>query len=234
MSNALTLATLRTRVRRYTGDVSSDTTKQRWSNSIIDDAINDSLDEFAAQTLLKIDTATDTSVAGDVEYTFPTDAYKLTRIEMNGKTIYPTSMSELDMWKRNWRDDTTGEPKWWYHTSARSWKFYPPCDSGNESQTITYYYYDIPMALTTTTDSPDFAGEYHKAIAHGAAAELLTNDREYDLAGVHQAKFEAFKQRAASALRRMHDRAGPMRMTIERDTSPADTTIDPLQRFFWG
>lgn len=231
---ALTLANLRTRVRRYVGDVSSDTTKQRYSDTMIDDAINDSMDEFASEARIKIDTATGTSSTGDVEYTFPTDAYKLTRIEMNGKTIYPTSMSEMDMYKRNWRDDGNGDPRWWYHTSSRNWKFYPPCDSGAASQTITYYYYDIPAALSAVGDTPDFASEYHKAVGRGAAAELLTNDREYDLAGVHQAKFEAFKQKAAAALRRMHDRSGPMRMTIDRGEVGSDSTIDPLQRFFWG
>jgi len=232
---SLDLSTLKTRVRRFVGDVSSDTTKQRYSDTIIQDAINDAISEFAADSLLKKDTSEFTSVAGDNEYSFPSDAFKVYRMDLDGKLLYATSMQELDNFKRDWKNDDSAEPILWYPTTARLFKLYPSPSATFASLTGNIYYFDIPASITSSTESPDFAAEYHIAAAHGAAATVLTMDREFDLATAHQAKFEVFKQKAATRLRRMEDRAKEYRMGLDRGY-PTDgnwSYKDYLTGIFW-
>jgi hypothetical protein len=231
---AKTLANLRTRVRRYIGDTSSDTTKQRFLNAAVDDAINDKIEELAIDGLLKKDTATDTVVTGDTTYTFPTDAWKVYRIAMDDKYIVATSMAELDDWKRDWDNDDNGEPRLWYPTTARNYKFYPPSASAYNGKTIDLYYYDIPAAMSTTTESPDLANEYHVAIAYGASALLLQADRRNDEAGNWEARFGVFKQKAIKDLRRAEDRARRYVMEIDRGATHRGTTINPLDAIYRG
>ena len=230
---ALTFSTLKTRVRRFVGDVSSDTTKQRFSDTLIEDAINDAVNDLASDGLLKRDTATDTVVAGDNEYIFPTDAYKIYRMTRNNKVMYAASMTDFDQLRRDWEDDEAGEPAFWFPTTARNWKFYPKAGTSYVGETITHYFFDIPATLSVAGDTPDFANEFHIAPAYGAAAILLQMDRRLQESAPYEQRFSVWKTRAVRMLRRMEDRAKDYRMSIDLERGDVGV-MNPVDRIFKG
>ena len=229
---ALTFAQIKTRTRRFVGDVNATAAHQRFSDSIVEDTINGVMDEFASESLLQKGTATGTVVTGDNEYTFPVDSYKVYRITLgtNERVIFALSQVDLDQFKFDWRQDGNATPKFWYPTTSRKWKLYPSADSGFNSQTINYFYYDMPAVMTSDTESPDFASEFHKALIHGSAGELLQMDRRLEEAGPHVQKFETFKRRARARMRAMEDRAKDY--TFKSTRSPGDFNIDPISDIF--
>jgi len=233
---AMTFAQIKTRTRRFVGDVSAVSAHQRFSDSIVEDTINMVMDEFASESLLKKSTATGTVTTGDTTYTFPTDAYKVYRITLgtNERLIFALSDTDLDEWKYDWRQDGNSTPKFWYPTVGTSWKLYPPAESGFNGQTINYWYYDMPAAMTSDTENPDFASEFHKALIHGASADILQMDRRLDEAAPHQAKFEAFKRKARARKRALEDRAKNYGIKLDRGVGSDTLSQDPLLNEFFG
>ena len=230
---ALTFTQIKTRTRRFVGDVNTTAAHQRFSDTIVEDTINGVMDEFASEALVQKGTATGTVVTGDNEYTFPTDSYKVYRITLgtDERLIFALSNVDLDQWKHTWRQDGNNTPVYWYPTTSRKWKLYPPAASSFSGQTINYFYYDMPAVMTSDTESPDFASEFHKALIHGSAGELLQMDRRLDESIPHLGKFSAFVQKARARMRAAEDRAKRYEMTIDRG-EVASLNGDPLENEF--
>ncbi len=229
---ALTFAQIKTRTRRFVGDTSTDSDHQRFSDSIVEDTINGVMDEFASESLVQKGTATGTVVTGDNEYTFPTDAYKVYRITLgtNERVLFALSQVDLDQFKFDWRQDGNATPVFWYPTTGRGWKLYPPSSSEFNGQTINYFYYDMPAVMTSDTESPDFASEFHKALIHGSAGEILQMDRRLDEAAPHVQKFENFKRKARARMRALEDRA--KEYTFRAVRGPGEFNTDPVSDVF--
>lgn len=101
-SSAATFATLRTRVRAACGDRDTSTANQRWADSDIDQAINDTLFEMYAE--LGSDTGsylisdTFTYTANATSETLPQEAQSapIYRIEDATNTTFPVAMDRVD------------------------------------------------------------------------------------------------------------------------------------------
>lgn len=178
---------IRDEVRRLVRDTSSTTTKQRWSNTVINDRLNEVHKEICARALIYRVRATAVNiVSGTAEYDMPTDFIKEEAIyflnsSSEWRPLVKKTEKELDMYDKNWRD-TSGDPSTHYYLRIDKIGLYPnPSVTRNSALRVDYI--RVPASFTQDTDVP-FGSlaeyyPYHRLVAVETARRCMS-DRGQD------------------------------------------------------
>lgn len=181
--NSLTLSTIRDQIRRNIRDTASASARQRYSNAILLEFINEAQREVVNLTWLTEATTTYGLTTGTTFYDLPSDflAVKLvqyedtdsTTIELKEKSFKRTFQSNPD-----W-DDVTTDPNEYFilqddNTSLQIG--YSGIPAATSTGTVTIRYINLPVDLAADADLP-FDGKlhlvpYHYSIVYHATARL--------------------------------------------------------------
>lgn len=187
------LQTLVGRIRKTLGEVEpsgygSQTPGQgSWDNSQIIGYINEALGIMAESWRKeKVGTIAVSTVA-QTDFQFPTDMLEdgLRKVlYTSGGINYPVTFIDLDTYmKRAQSNVVTNVGNSLYTYSYTIWagliKLFP--SAASVSDTVTPYYYRVPLAVAAATDTPEIPSRYHIALIHYAVAECQNAVEEVGL-----------------------------------------------------
>lgn len=178
--NASTSNGLRNFARRF-----SNSNTSNYSNADLDASINAYYDVFVTEILKSMDDwdfngeiATTSMVAGQQEYTFPSDILKVKSIEVTYDGVNWRKATKFDINEKSTanntasitRDFTVDEPYVDIHDDGI---FLFPVPSANSTNGIKIYYEKLPTQLSAVTDEPTIPRPFHIGLAYGAAKDWL-------------------------------------------------------------
>lgn len=151
------------RVKRSFGDESG---VQLIDNDIIT-WINDASRQIAAQAELLQTRAAADLVQNQLIYDMPDNLLNLRAVRVAGVRLTPMSMQEADDKFPGWDGNApfvqeTGVPLYWWPWDGQIY-LYPLSDTSTTAG-ITLYYSRIPVAVTSTADTPELPEQYHDHI----------------------------------------------------------------------
>jgi hypothetical protein len=173
----VTLSQLRAHTRRKLAEQTASTSF--WSDTDLDDFINRAYEQVISEAELLQCDSTATSVAGQQQYSVPSDALRILRIYFQGRDgpLEPKTLSEMDLGDPAWPTKVcaAGEVPTTYVVRSNLFHLVPaPAEAG---KTITVWAIQAPADLAADGDTPLIAKGYHEAIAVGAAIRALKADR---------------------------------------------------------
>ena len=129
---------------------------------------------------------TATSVASQTEYSKPTRAFEIKRVEYDSRKLDPIDFRMLDSIDLNTNTTVTGTPQYyyWYDDVIG---FHPTPSAS--SDTIKIYSYDYPSkpSATTTLEIPV---QYHDALVFGVRAFMSGKELGHPNTGFYDQKWE--------------------------------------------
>lgn len=170
----MTLAELRTTLRRYLRDEDN-----QWvSDLILNDVINRSYEHFARDTLL-LRTSRTFTVPDTGTLDLPTNLILIARVYFNNRPVPRVSLNDLDsVYPGTWQTVTGSAPQYWAYRSPSQLVFYPK-PAANSSFSILLDGYYVPAAgdpvfppLSADTDSPKLPSAFHMALVLRGLLEL--------------------------------------------------------------
>lgn len=161
-------------------------------------------------------TYTTPTVAGQQQYTFPTNAIAIKRITYNGKPVTRIKMKEDDLLTGGNADTTaTGTPAHWFEFDRVIYlRPVPP-----EVQNLLIYTYDRPQEVssTATLDVPD---EFHLGLATYLNWRMALKDQNFQGAGEFKSLWDEVVARAKQYTRKRRLAAGFNVVRDEDDCLP--------------
>ncbi len=155
-----------------------------FSSSEIISYIYDAEEEIAVEFDLIEKSATDTTVEGQRNYDFPSDAYKIKTVLVDDKTVDLMSLKEGED-SEIWDDATNGTPEKYYIIDKIIYLDPPPDTAG---QTITIYYYALP-SNPATSSSIDIPSEYHRRLVSKILADMYGKDQNQQMMSYYMNKW---------------------------------------------
>lgn len=144
-----------------------------WTSAeIIEDYLYDACLEIAMKTFCIQNRYTASSVASQQEYTKPTYAMAILRVDYNGSKLKPISFRELDSIDLNTSTTTTGTPQYYYDFD-NVFGLFPVPDTS--SLTITVHTYDEPAAITVNS-TLQIPTRYHGFLVTGVAYRMARKE----------------------------------------------------------
>ena len=208
----MTLAQLRSEVRRRLDEVNANF----WSDAYVDTAINDGYAELSDASEWNEKSATVTTYANQVWY----DATKLTGDEFlspracqNPTTKYWLQGSDplyMDTQVHPRWENIQSQPEYILMRGLFTIGFAPKV---NANSTLTLYYTAMPAALSAAADVPGFPQEFHYGIVEYALYDLLCQDAETDKALIHWKQYQEYE---GALVARVNDRTARPRVTTLR------------------
>jgi hypothetical protein len=138
------------------------------------------------------------SVSGQAEYTTPTRAYRVKRVEYNNQKLDPVDFRALDSVDLNSTTTPTGTPQYYYNYD-NVFGLYPTPDTSDLD--IKVFTYDFP-SKPTATSILEIPTHYHDALVYGVRALMSPKELGHPNTGYYQAEWE----RAVANVRRMERR----------------------------
>ena len=180
ISIAMNLADIRTEVRKYVNDPSTDTAKQRWSDAEINTIINQGHIDACQQTWC-LYASTHIALTKDTTYySLPDDMFLSARVVYGGTTILEeTTINTLDRDDENWLSTSTGVPTNYYINMEKTKIGLYPVPSSAYASSIDIFYVKVPEpdALSSDTDVPfDNVKKfypYHYLLVYFSVSHLL-------------------------------------------------------------
>lgn len=189
LGHALTLAQLKTEMRRNLRDTSSDTSDQRYSDALLTDFANEAQRDIVNTTWLSYKTTSYVLTANTTYYSLPDDIIVPVQAifkNSGGSTIELNEVSLKSLYDNNvgW-EKITGNPNQYVVTQATSSTAnstsslkisYFPIPNNTSTGTVTLWYYNQVDDLVSDSDVP-FNGKrnlypYHMAIVYHTAMRL--------------------------------------------------------------
>jgi len=195
----LTLADIRTQVRRNIRD--TDATRQRYTDAVLLDFINEAQREVVNATWL-IERSSSYSLSPlTTYYLLPTDLLVITHVDFknpqgNIQPLEEKTLKGLDNGNQDWRK-SNGEPlEYWVDqatTSAQQTISYIPIPTVTSTGTVTVRFYYQAPDLSAASDVP-FDGKrafytYHQTLVYHATYRIKMIERKVDEANAYLAMY---------------------------------------------
>jgi hypothetical protein len=146
-----------------------------WSDAELLKHLDNCQRELARKTRCIENVATDTSVASQSDYTWPTRAIDILRITFDGTKLQRISFDEYDQLGAN----LSGTPAY-YMLFNDTVTLVPTPDSGAASKTIKFYVYSEP-STTTLASTLEVPTIYHDVLCHGVTYHMCPKDLGHPL-----------------------------------------------------
>lgn len=204
-AHALTLSEIETAIRRNMRDTSTDSTLQRYSDSLLLDFINEEQRQIVNLTWC-VDTSTSyVLTSGTVYYDLPTDLIAVKQVlftDRSNSTIWLDEWSERKVYQQepSFATDSTGEPRKYFTRSVGSTAlqiaYLPYPNTTSSTGTVTVFYYNQATDLASSSDVP-FDGAYqlypyHWTIVVGVTARLKAIEGLVDEAKYYSDQFTLY------------------------------------------
>lgn len=174
----MTFGEMKATIRRKLNEASA----TFWTDTDIEDAINEAVEEFADATEYLERYANVAMLTGrtyfDLTSVLP-DTFLSPRRIWNTEThewLEPTSARDLDEHKYVQWELVTGPPEE-YFLRGNWWLGVFPASS-NDTVKLRVYFTAIPDEMTESTDTPDFPREFHPGVVDLALSDLMAQSRE--------------------------------------------------------
>lgn len=172
----MTPAQIETAARRKYNSASS----SFYSAAEIYDLIYQAELEIARETRMLEGYTTTTSTASTQTISFPTGVLEIKRVEYNGAKLQRIDFREDDaITLLNSSTTATGTPLYYFEWNDTIYLRPIPDTS---SVTIKIYYYKMPTAVTTSSQTLEVPALFHMCIADFVAGELAAKDVQFDIA----------------------------------------------------
>lgn len=155
-----------------------------FSSAMVLDLIYQAEMEMANECFVIEDTFQATSTAGTREYSYPTNAIAIRRVEYNGKKLEPVSLEADPKTSTTAPQGTPGEYAIWEGTL---YLFPTPAVT---SDTIKVFAYCQPQQLTTSSTSLDVPTRYHLAIIDYILEAFAAKDSNPTMASYFRNKWQ--------------------------------------------
>lgn len=197
---ALDLIATRVQIRAQIGDISTDTVKQRWSDSLLNDRINIVQRNIAVYTRCIYGRSFITPTTGQAEYNLPSDCMTIDRVSYliitttsAYKKLAWRSMGGLDRDSPYWENLSSGMPKYYYERGNMIGLSPAPGVSYSNQNALKIDYFVLPTNLIFDTDVP-FNGDYslypfHDLIILGVVIMCKTDDNRYNEVQILKAEY---------------------------------------------
>ncbi len=130
---------------------------------------------------------TTSTVIGQREYDYPTNALQIVRVTYNGQRLIPIDFKEDDALTGNREESTfTGTPSTYAIFSDRL--FLRPMPDA--VQTLKIYTFDSPSELTTTTDSLTTPERYRPFIKDYVLSQMFAKDKNGQMVNYHETRWQ--------------------------------------------
>lgn len=152
------------------------------------DAIYQASMQLALEANVIEQTYSTTSTSGTNEYSFPTTAIAIKKVEYNGKKLFPCS---LDDDPKTSTTEVTGTPTH-YAIWGKELVLFPTPDTS--SLTIKVFTYNMPSAVSSTS-TLEVPSEYHLAMIDFVLSLFYAKDQNTQMADYHRGLWERSVQR---------------------------------------
>lgn len=168
-----TRSALRTEVRRILGDTNSVKFTDAAINTWLDMGLSDSVARLGP-----FDTAmaTISTVASEPNYQLPTNCIQLKEVYLQDQSdketrLYFCTQDDLNLrFGTQWREDDAGQPSVYYQADYNVVGLHPKPDSNNASNTLRFFYYRVPSAFASDSDTPAFTDALHDCVCWYASS----------------------------------------------------------------
>ena len=206
--HALTLADIRTAIRRNIRDTASSATLQRYSDSVLTSLVNEGQRDVVNNTWAISSVQTIPLVAGVGSYSLAANEIGIWRVTREGGSLPEVDFSQMDADRNNasWATNTSTGPLYFYRdfSSPGTIKLFPIASSGFTG-TLLVYYYASATDLASDSDVP-FNGitqllQYNDLLIFYASDRILAIESMLDRAAF-------YRQRYSDGLNRMNENLG--------------------------
>jgi hypothetical protein len=202
---AKTLSELVSDVRLLARDPSS-SNRPRFTDSQIEEFINEGQKDVISDTLCIVRISTFTLVEDQIFYNLPSDFIAVERLTLDFEVLTEVTQKQKDKNLIEW-EEVTGEPDEYYISFSKRTQigFYPYPSSSTEIGDISLSYYAQAVDMTNDSDIPfnsisEFSS-FHKMIAYYAASKLAEIDGNLALSNRYITKYITDKERFYSYCR---------------------------------
>jgi len=188
---ALNRGQIRDIIRDLVRDANSNSNKQHWLDTEINQYINLAQEEIVSLTWCQKNYYDITISSKYAVYTITDTIFTVTRVVLNNKSLEETTLQKLDANNSQWNVNiSSSEPTKYYvyQSSNTNLKigFYPPPD---KQYTVTIYYFENASELSSDNDIP-FRGlkklyPYHYLICLWVASQLSAIDENPGMASFY-------------------------------------------------
>ena len=173
---------IRDEVRRMVQDTDTDTTRQRWSDTVLDSRIDQAHERIVALTKCVTARQTDDIVSGTQEYAVPQTCLEVTNVmwlDTNSVLTSLTKMTESELNSANptWRADTSSTPTTYYRRGNYI-GVYPKPDY-DRTGGLVYDYISRPTSLTSDNSIP-YGALYDLYPFHDCIAYMVAEQCKFD------------------------------------------------------
>lgn len=172
----MTPSEIETAARRKYNSVNS----SFYSSSEVYDLIYQAEMEIARETKMLEGVTTTTSTAADNTYSFPTGVLEIKRVEYNGCKLQRIDFREDDAITLANSDTTAQGTPLYYFVWAETLYLRPIPDTS--SDTIRIYYFKMPTAVTSASQTLEVPSLFHMCIVDYVAAEMAAKDQNFETA----------------------------------------------------
>lgn len=196
VSHALTAADIIERARILLRDASTDSTRQRFSDSQLLDWVNDAQREANSFAWVLQSSTSFTLTGGTTEYFLPSDFQASNRVLYKNKKIDQTSLNQLDAESVNWYTAKGEVQKYYIYLATTPIIGFYPAPVSTSTGTAIVYYLQQPVELTSTSQTPwngwSQLVPYHSGISYFLAYRGLWTVGDVDLADRYLAEWQQF------------------------------------------
>lgn len=208
-SYALTAADVIAKARIFLRDTSSDSARQRYSDTDLLGFLNDGQREANSYAWLLKSSYTFTLSGGTTEYAMPSDFMATWRVEYARKKLDQTSINELDANSVSWKTASGTPQKYYLYTASTTLMGFQPAPTVLTTATVTVYYIQQPTDLTSTASTP-FNGwvqlqPYHSSLAYYIAYRGLFTIGDTTLADRYYQEWSGFIEMMRTGMIKMPD-----------------------------
>lgn len=176
------LAALRISTRRLIDE--QDTTNTHFTDSEINDYLNQATQYLGVEMEWPIQTSTATAIVSQALYTLPDDFVSVISVYFNNLPLQILDRNDLTAITPNWQNTPTGKPRIAYKADNAVLGLWPAPDADNADLDIQIEYIQVPATLSSDSDIPDLHTSYQICLPFYAAFLCdyrLGNDKKADL-----------------------------------------------------
>lgn len=213
-SFALTGSDILARARLMLRDTSSDSTRQRYSDTQLLNWLNDGQREANAQDFIVMSSFTFSLTSGTTEYALPSDFVATWRVTINNLKLDQTSWNEQDSNSTGWQKINPGTPiNYYIYMASNPTIGMIPCPSSTyvaqSTPVVKMWYFQQTNDLTSTAQVP-FNGwiqayPYHSMLAYYIAYRGLWTVGDTEEATGYLSEWQLWLNGIKSGINRMPD-----------------------------
>jgi hypothetical protein len=206
---ALTASEVIDRARVYLRDTSSDSSRQRYSDTQLLAWLNDGQREANSFAWILKSSYSFTLSNGTTEYALPSDFVATWRVEYSRRKLDQTSINELDAMSIGWKSASGTPQKYYVYFASTTLLGIYPAPSSSSTGTVTVFYIQQTSDLTSTSQTPFNAwsqlSHYHPSLAYYIAYRGLWSIGETSLAERYYAEWSSWVEAMRTGMLKMPD-----------------------------